>query len=121
MFVDYIGYVYTKENQNDRERIGEAMRELQMLSKDYNVTIFVLAQINREGNEEPGLIYLKDSGELEQTAHAVLILHNPDKNLDNSMPELKILIPKNRNGQLGYLKMIYNKKTQKFTEVVNNY
>jgi len=118
VFVDYIGYVFTKENANDRERIGEAMRELQMLSKDYNITIFVLAQINRDGNDEPTLVNLKDSGELEQTAHTVLILHNPDKDLSNQTPELKLLIPKNRNGRTGYVKMQYNKSTQKFKEII---
>ena len=116
VFIDYIGYVYTKSTHNDRERIGEALRELQILSKDYNVTLFILAQINREGNTEPTLVNLKDSGELEQTAHAVLILHNPTNNLNDENPTLKLMIPKNRNGKTGYLEMKYQKNIQKFEE-----
>ena len=117
VFIDYIGYVYTKSTHNDRERIGEAVRELQILSKDYNITLFILAQINREGNTEPTLVNLKDSGELEQTAHVVLILHNPNSDLNEESPVLKLMIPKNRNGKTGYIQMQYEKKIQKFKEV----
>ena len=48
VFIDYVGYVYTgKYAQNDRERIGEVVREIQNMSKDLNITVFLIAQINR--------------------------------------------------------------------------
>lgn len=117
-FIDYIGYVYGSNGQNDRERIGEVVREIQTMTKDLNITVFIVAQINRSGNEEPSLVNLKDSGELEQTAHCVMIIHNPDKdNPSNQTPEVKILVPKNRSGRLGSLKMVFDKPTQRFIPI----
>lgn len=117
-FIDYIGYVYSSNGQNDRERIGEVVREIQTMTKDLNITVFIVAQINRDGNDAPSLVNLKDSGELEQTAHCVMIIHNPDKdNPNNLRPEVKILVPKNRSGRLGSLKMVFDKPTQRFIPI----
>lgn len=117
-FIDYIGYVYGSNGQNDRERIGEVVREIQTMTKDLNITVFIVAQINRDGNDAPSLVNLKDSGELEQTAHCVMIIHNPDKdNPNNQTPEVKILVPKNRSGKLGSLKMVFDKPTQRFIPI----
>lgn len=116
-FIDYIGYVYGSNGQNDRERIGEVVREIQTMTKDLNITVFIIAQINRNGNEEPSLVNLKDSGELEQTAHCVMIIHNQDKDTSNQTPQVKILIPKNRSGKLGRIEMIFDKPTQRFIPI----
>lgn len=116
-FIDYIGYVYGSNGQNDRERIGEVVREIQTMTKDLNITVFIIAQINRNGNEEPSLVNLKDSGELEQTAHCVMIIHNQDKDTSNQTPQVKILIPKNRSGKLGRIEMVFDKPTQRFIPI----
>ena len=116
-FIDYIGYVYGSNGQNDRERIGEVVREIQTMTKDLNITVFIVAQINRNGNEEPSLVNLKDSGELEQTAHCVMIIHNQDKDPTNQTPQVKILIPKNRSGRLGRIEMVFDKPTQRFIPI----
>jgi replicative DNA helicase len=105
----------TNNSQNDRERIGEVVREIKNMTADLDITVFLVAQINRSGDEEPSLVNLKDSGELEQTAHCVMIIHNPEKNNQNNQtPEIKLLVPKNRSGRLGSLKMIFDKPTQRF-------
>lgn len=116
-FIDYIGYVYGSNGQNDRERIGEVVREIQTMTKDLNITVFIVAQINRSGNEEPSLVNLKDSGELEQTAHCVMIIHNQEKDPTNQTPQVKILIPKNRSGKLGRIEMVFDKPTQRFIPI----
>lgn len=118
-FIDYIGYVSsTKSNQNDRERIGEVVREIQNMTKDLDITVFMIAQINRSGeeNSEPNLTNLKDSGELEQTAHCVMIIHRVDKDITNQTPEVKLLIPKNRSGELFSWRMTFDKPTQRFLD-----
>lgn len=116
-FIDYIGYVYGSNGQNDRERIGEVVREIQTMTKDLNITVFIVAQINRNGNEEPSLVNLKDSGELEQTAHCVMIIHNQEKDIKVQSPQVKILIPKNRSGKLGRIEMVFDKPTQRFIPI----
>lgn len=120
-FIDYIGYVTGSNGLNDRERIGEVVREIQTMTKDLNITIFIVAQINREGDDVPTLVHLKDSGELEQSAHCVMIIHNPDKdNPTNLTPNVEIRVPKNRSGRLGKLEMVFNKPTQKFIPVIRS-
>lgn len=116
VFVDYIGYVSTRKGQNDRERIGEATRMLQIMSKDFNCTIFVLAQLNRDGTDAPSLTHLKDSGELEQTGHAILFLHNPNIDISNQSPIYEIIVAKNRSGRLCLVKTLFEKNIQKFKE-----
>ena len=117
VFIDYIGYITLGKNLTDRERIGEITRELQMLTKDYNITIFCLAQINRDGTSEPTKENLKDSGELEQSAHSIILLHNNSKEpLKATIPEMKIIIAKNRSGKCGYLSMDFEKDIQRFVE-----
>jgi len=117
VFIDYVGYVNGSRKQNDREKIGEIVRQLQLLTKDYNITIFCLAQINRDGVEEPTKENLKDSGELEQSGHAIILLHNISKDpLNDLNPKMKIIVAKNRSGRTGYLIMNYFKKNQQFLE-----
>lgn len=120
LFIDYIGYVTNGKNQNDRERIGNVVRELQLMTKDYDVTMFMLAQINRDGNDEPTMINLKDSGEIEQSAETVLILHNPNKDLNEEQPIYTVLVPKNRNGRQGKMDILFDKKCQRFIEIENS-
>lgn len=116
VFVDYIGYVFTKESHNDRERIGEVARELQMLTKDCDITVFCLSQINREGAKTPSMENLKDSGELEQSAHSVLILHDEKDDVNDLNPEIDLIISKNRSGRKGKIKLEFEKEKQIFKE-----
>ena len=117
LFIDYVGYVTTGKVQSDKDRIGEVTRELQLMTKDFDCTIFLLSQLNREGNDEPRLINLKDSGELEQSAETVLFLHNPSSDINDQNPIYDVIIAKNRNGQLGKTRMRFNKTCQKFEEL----
>lgn len=122
VFIDYIGYVNSIKKQNDRERIGEVARELQLLTKDYDITMFCLAQINREGEDEPSLQNLKDSGELEQSGHAILLLQNiSSEPLKDLNPKMKIIVAKNRSWRKGFINMTYHKENQQFKEIEDLY
>ena len=118
LFIDYLGYIRSKKNTNDREKMGDIVRQLQLFTKDYNCTIFLLAQINREGAEKPTLENLKDTGELEQSGHCVMILNDTEQ--DPTKPEhlMEVLVAKNRSGMRGgKLQFMYNRPSQKFYEV----
>ena len=118
VFIDYTGYIVGKQGQNDRERIGEAVRELNNITKDYDCTIFLIAQINRNGSDTPTMQDLKDSGELEQSADTIMLIH--DENKENTSPEkeIKILVPKCRGGarNIGF-KIKYLKESQKSKKI----
>lgn len=99
VFIDYTGYIVGKQGQNDRERIGEAVRELNNITKDYDCTIFLIAQINRNGSDVPTMQDLKDSGEIEQTADTIILIHDDKKEDNSNIKEIGFLIPKCRGGK----------------------
>lgn len=124
LFVDYLGYIRSKNKSNDRERMGQIVRELQTITKDYCCTIFLLAQINREGTDKPTLQNLKDTGELEQSGHCIMLLDDLDKNNESVLTDIhrmKVNIAKNRSGKRGgNLYFDYYRATQVFSEVIKN-
>lgn len=99
VFIDYIGYIVGKPGMSDKDRIGQAVRELNNLTKDYDCTIFLVAQINRNGSDEPTMQDLKDSGEIEQTADTIILIHDGDKENNSDKKEIGFLIPKCRGGK----------------------
>lgn len=116
IFIDHIGYVTTGKRQSDTERIGEAVREIQKMTKDLNVTVFLLAHINRAGTDAPTVNFLKDSGELEQSAHVVMLLHNPSEDIEEVTSTIQLIVDKNRSGKRGKIDLEYQKTTQIFRE-----
>ena len=122
VFIDYIGYVSNKAGQSDKDRIGEITRMLNDVTKDYDVTIFIIAQINRNGSDTPTMQDLKDSGELEQSADTIILIHDENKQDTSSEKVIKLLIPKCRGGARNvYIKMRYLKESQRMEEENENY
>ncbi len=117
VFIDHVGYVTTGKNQGDTERIGEVVRSIQLMTKDLNITVFLLCHINRAGSDTPTLNHLKDSGELEQSAHIVMLLHNLSDSMEEMECDIDCLIPKNRGGRCGKIGFRFTKTTQVFKMV----
>lgn len=114
VFIDYTGYIVGKQGQNDRERIGEAVRELNNITKDYDCTIFLIAQINRNGSDVPTMQDLKDSGEIEQTADTIILIHDENKEDNADVKEIGFLIPKCRGGKRNVrIPVIFDKTKQR--------
>lgn len=123
VFIDYVGLIRdVVRNRSSYERVTEIVKELRQISLDYDCTIFCLAQINRNSEREkdkrPKISDLKESGELEQSATTVLMLHNEGyyKNVQRDKEEIEIIIGKNRNGVTGIVEFYYNPNNQKFEE-----
>lgn len=123
VFIDYVGLIAGYNKDSQYERVTKIVKELRQISMNLNCTIICLAQINRAGDEEPKLKDLKDSGELEQSAVSVILLHNPEQNnpartLNQSTENLNLFVVKNRNGSTGKEMVEYNKATQRFEEKI---
>lgn len=119
VFVDYVGYVKNKPNQNDRERIGEIVREFNDITKDYNCTLFLVAQINRTGSERPTMQDLKDSGELEQTADTIILIYDEHPEVTNSVKDIQLLIPKCRGAKRNVAIISRYDKTRQRMDILN--
>lgn len=99
VFIDYIGYIVGKSGETDRERIGNAVRELNNITKDYNCTIFLIAQINRNGADLPTMQDLKDTGELEQTADTIILIHDENPTDNSDVKKISLVVPKCRSSR----------------------
>ncbi len=121
-FIDYAGLIGGKNsNQSIYEHLTSVLKELRRVTLDFDCTIFLAAQLNRNADDkkEPKLSELKETGELEQSATEVIFLHN--ENFENTQSlkeiELSIIIAKNRDGKTGKTKLKYNRENQRFEEI----
>ena len=78
IFVDYIGRLPNPKGIRDRiAAVSHISSRLKDLAMDLDITVFAMAQINREAgdpNERPRLHHLRDSGSLEQDADVVVLM-----------------------------------------------
>jgi replicative DNA helicase len=106
VFVDYLQQVRVKSSKSKYEQVSHVSDAMKKLSRELNIPVIGLAQINREsekgGKEDiPSLAQLKDSGSLEQDADVVMILHKRDI----ADQEVILSISKNRYGMTGAMKL----------------
>jgi replicative DNA helicase len=101
VIIDYLGLMRSDNESkinNTNDRIGDIMRELKDIAKDFDVAILLLCQMNRQKGyskrEEFTLDDLRDSGNIGQDAHTVMFL---DKKQEGAT-ELRAHIVKNRGG-----------------------
>lgn len=104
--VDYIGLM-TGQGDNRTQQIGSISRGLKALAKELEVPIIALAQLNRgvesRNDKRPLMSDLRDSGEIEQDADIIAMLHR--ESIYSDAPEwagvTELLVRKNRNGPIG--------------------
>lgn len=111
VIVDYLQQVRVPSAKSKYEQVSIVSDEMKKLSRELNIPVIGLAQINREVEkgmvkELPGLANLKDSGSLEQDADVVMILHK--EKLTDELVTLNVA--KNRYGPTGLIKMRHQHK-----------
>jgi replicative DNA helicase len=115
VFIDQLDNIAKPEKFiNDTERLSHYSATLRQLARDLDLPIVLLAQINREGNEEPQLVHLKQTGQLEQDAAVVFLVQIKDHAAPTS--ELVFKVAKNRYGRTGKVFMSWQGKFQKLEE-----
>ena len=118
VFIDHVGLIKSPKNSSLYENLTEIVKELRQISLDYNCTIFLVSQLNRSADNKqlPKISELKDTGELEQSATTVILMHdeNQEENMSKEEVPITFLIGKNRNGSLGMTRYQYKKTTQRF-------
>jgi replicative DNA helicase len=128
IIVDYLQLIKTKNKYQMRyQELADIVNSLKFLSKDLDVPIITLAQVNREvekkADKRPSLSDLRESGDIEATADVVMFIHREDyykkeNNTNDSITE--IIVAKNRNGESGIISLGFDKRIQKFSEFSSN-
>lgn len=113
--VDYLQLI-RGSGRELRERVGDAGNVLRQLAKDTGVPVIALSQLRRPGNinDQPTMIDLKESGDLEAHAHVVMLLYTPMDEGQQPTGEDEIIIGKNRNGPLGTIHVTLDRKAVRF-------
>lgn len=117
--IDYIGLM-TGKGDNRTQELGSISRGLKAMAKELAVPVLALAQLNRgienRADKRPMLSDLRDSGEIEQDADIVLMLHRDEYYDNNSYMKgvAECLIRKQRNGALGDVLLTYRGEIMRF-------
>jgi len=126
--IDYLGLMKTA-GSNRVQEIGAITKELKTFAGEMKLPIIILVQLNRgleqRPDKRPMMSDLRDSGEIEEDADAVLFVYrdevyNPDTDQKGIA---EIIISKNRMGKLGNIKVMSQLHRYKFTDAIaqNNY
>jgi replicative DNA helicase len=128
IFVDYVGLMAT-EKQNQRYlELGKITSSLKGLSMEMNIPVVILSQLNRrtaqtseEDNIRPTLADLRESGNIEQDADVVILLHRNMLSEEIETAEKTwAFIAKNRRGSTGAIPFRFQMEHQLFN-VYDNY
>lgn len=125
VIVDYLQLLQSdQKGRSNYETVSEISRALKAMAKDNDLAVFALAQLSREVEKRPDkrplMSDLRDSGQIEQDADAVLLLLRPEYYLRQSEPgqldperarweaaidaergRLELILAKRRNGRTG--------------------
>lgn len=104
IIVDYLGLVRDPSKKDRVQEVSSISRDLKAMAKEFDCPVIALAQLNRESekNKRPVASDLKDSGQIEQDADQIIMVHpivDKDEGQPTGMTEL--VIAKNRHGKRG--------------------
>jgi len=119
VFVDYLQLLRDRDGSNANERVGFISNELSSISKEFNIPLVVLSQLNRaaDGREDkrPHLSDLRESGSIEQDADLILFLYRDSYYKRDAGTEAELIIAKDRlRGTSGKIKLIWEARNENY-------
>ena len=120
IIVDHITRLVGGRKETRVLEVGDVARGLKSLAKDLHCTVVALCQLSRrvEGDDSrrPRLSDLRESGELEQEADAVLFLWTPKREIHEARLPMYVTVAKNHHGPLGQVSVMFDKPLRRFIE-----
>lgn len=124
--IDYLQIMVSNDDgDKNRNQLGNITGNLKKLSRELDVPIILLSQLNRgvesRTNKRPFLSDLRECGKIEEDADIVLGLYrdeyyNPET-FDKDLIEINIL--KHRSGSLGQIKLLFEPRICGFKNIVS--
>lgn len=118
--IDYLQLMRpANPKENRTQQVGQLARDVKHIARACNLPVLCLAQLNRgvEGRQdhEPRLSDLRDSGEIEQHADNVLLLHRrPGQPPEAEVWSIDVKVEKQRNGPTGPVTLAYRRPVVRF-------
>lgn len=118
IFIDYLTLV-KDSGKNAYERATKISTDLHTLAQSEDITIFALAQLNRQAageDKKPSMSDLRESGQIEQDADAIMLLSGK-RDVDTGIyADRTLCLVKNKEGETGEIDLIFRGDYQKFEE-----
>lgn len=112
IFIDYLTLIQSPE-RSQYEKATQISIDLHTMAQQLQIAVVALAQLNRSGGEHPDMTSIRESGQIEQDADIILMLHQPDK----KRPDRKISVSKCKDGVVGCHTYYFDGDTQTFTDL----
>lgn len=125
VIIDYLQLLEISDKSYSREQeIAKISRELKKMAKKLDITVIALSQLSRAPEQRPDkrpmLSDLRESGSIEQDADIVIFLYRDDYYNSDTTDEpgiAEVIISKNRNGEVGTVKLAWKGEYQRFGEI----
>lgn len=119
IIVDYLQIIKgDNERQSRYETVTQTSLALHTLAQANNIAVIALAQLSRpekgKKTPPPSMSDLRESGQIEQDADAVMILYLEDRKNPKGARILKV--DKNKEGERGNIRLDFDGGIQRFTE-----
>lgn len=122
LVVDYLQLMYAPGAESRQQEVGMISRHIKGLARELDIPVIVMSQLNRgpEGREghRPRMSDLRESGNIEQDADVVMLLHRedyyhnePDYEQSNMA---EVIIAKQRNGPTGKVDLVWHPNWTRF-------
>lgn len=118
IYIDYLQLLRSISKRAQESRyieVSEISMTLKATAKELGVAIVACAQLGRaaERTSAPRVADLKESGQIDQDADIVALLHRPDKDDE----AVKLIVAKQRNGPEGEVELRFEKQYARFHSV----
>lgn len=116
LIIDYLQLVKNAERFTNREQeVADISRTLKLLSLELDIPIIALCQLNRNASRTiPTMADIRESGAIEQDADNIIFLYQED--VENNI--VTVDLQKQRAGNIGSLKLMFNKARSEFVNIV---
>lgn len=113
IFIDYLQLLAASKAKDRYQQITSISIALHELAQTTGILVIALAQLNRNAaHTSPSTADLKESGQLEQDADAILLLSGDEA-------KYQAILAKNKEGRVGEIPLTFDKPRQRFLAVTS--
>jgi replicative DNA helicase len=126
VLIDYLTLIKPSQDYrgNMHAQITDISADLKTMAKTFNCPVICLAQLSRgveqRQNKRPLMSDLRESGSIEQDADIIMMLYRDEYYNDTTEENRNVLevdIVKNRDGEVGLVKLLYKKEINKIEDL----
>lgn len=121
VFIDYLQLIHQAGAKDRYSAVTEISMALHEFAQSTGTLVLALAQLNREtarAGIPPTAADLRESGQIEQDADAIILLAQKVKTQKRPDEHYHFALEKNKEGNVGSLDITFQMETQQFKECV---